>query len=237
MNILVPILIDLFIIAFVALFVWLQAKRGFVRTLVEFVGCVAAFVVAFSIAAIVSDAVYTNIIKPNTTQTINEIVEQSAGNGVDTIINNVFDELPDFIVSIGESNGVNRNTLSKNIDNVLKNNANTIGTVISDQLIKPIATSAMSLIIAVLLSGILMIFVRILAKRVNSFFDLPLLNTANTVLGGVFGLLKGLVLVFAIVVIISFLMKIFGNSFPIFTNETILKTHLFKVLYELNPFI
>ena len=60
------IILDLIIVAIVLLFVFISAKRGFARTIVEFVGYILAVYLAFAVGGIISTAVYDGIyILPN----------------------------------------------------------------------------------------------------------------------------------------------------------------------------
>ena len=89
---------------------------------------------------------------------------------------------------------------------------------------------------SLLLIAVLLFLLHKLAYWINSMFELPIINSVNSVLGGVVGAVKGAVVIFALVVLISLIMQIFGEKFAFFTPEFIDKTHLFKLLYNLSPF-
>jgi hypothetical protein len=61
-------------------------------------------------------------------------------------------------------------------------------------------------------------------------FKLPVIGKVNTVLGGVIGLGKGVVIAFAVCMLISLLVTLTGKGIWIFTKENIDKTYIFSLL-------
>ena len=88
-----------------------------------------------------------------------------------------------------------------------------IAVISAANLCKPAANSIydtfigpnMSPVIFLLLSIVLSLLLSVVAKWLNKICKLPLIGTANTVLGGVFGILKGLIAVYFIGIILLLL--------------------------------
>ena len=76
---------------------------------------------------------------------------------------------------------------------------------LSSNIAKPIAVTVLSPVIFLLLSIVLSLLLSVVAKWLNKICKLPLIGTANTVLGGVFGILKGLIAVYFIGIILLLL--------------------------------
>lgn len=231
----IPIIIDVSIIAIVALMVLLQAKRGFVRTIVELVGCVLAAVIAFSAASYIANAVYENNIRESVVESVSQTVEQS-GKIDKTQIDDLWESLPQVVKIAAAGGGIDKDSIISGLDKAVKNGSGRVGEFLADDLIKPIVTSAISFVTAMILLAILMVLVRFIARKIDKVARLPILGTANAILGGVLGFLKGCVLIFLLIILISMLMPMFNNKIWFFTPQTIDKTHLFKILYTLSPF-
>lgn len=75
----------------------------------------------------------------------------------------------------------------------------------SSDIAKPIAVTVLSPVIFLFLSIVLSLLLSVVAKWLNKICKLPLIGTANTVLGGVFGILKGLIAVYFIGIILLLL--------------------------------
>ena len=76
---------------------------------------------------------------------------------------------------------------------------------LSSDIAKPIAVTVLSPVIFLLLSIVLSLLLSVVAKWLNKICKLPLIGTANTVLGGAFGILKGLIAVYFIGIILLLL--------------------------------
>ena len=112
------IILDLIIVAIVLLFVFISAKRGFARTVVEFVGYILAVYLAFTVGGIISTAVYDGVIEPAIVSSTTEKIVDTAGESVDSTVNNVWDSLPDLVTKGAESFGITsdylKNSLTEN---------------------------------------------------------------------------------------------------------------------------
>lgn len=83
---------------------------------------------------------------------------------------------------------------------------------IDENIVKPIAVSILSPILFIVLSLVLMLILRQVAKWLNKLFKIPLVGTVNKILGAAFGLLKGLVFVYVLCVLLSFMAERTGSS-------------------------
>lgn len=232
------IILDLIIVAIVLLFVFISAKRGFARTVVEFVGYILAVYLAFTVGGIISTAVYDGVIEPAIVSSTTEKIVDTAGESVDSTVNDVWDSLPDLVTKGAESFGITsdylKNTLNENSVNT--ENATVIAENAVSAIAEPVIVPLLKSIIGIILFAVLIFVVRILAKAINKVFKLPLIGGLNKFLGGVVGGLKGIVISFIFVIIIGLIMSFTENGFLIFTEENIEQTYLFKILMNFSPF-
>ncbi|MGN0557514.1 MAG: CvpA family protein [Acutalibacteraceae bacterium] len=232
----IPIIIDAAVILIVAAFVWIQAKRGFVRTIIEVVGCIAAALIAFSAAGYLSNLVFDSTMRKGIVESVDQSIAENGSDSAAKAAEQIWDGLPAFVTGVAEHGGLDKAELARRIDKAVEGGSRDLGRIIADDLIKPIVTALMSFVFAIILFSVLMILVRKLALWVNKAFRLPVLGTMNKVLGGVLGFFKGCIIVFALTMLISLLMAVMNNDLGVFTPERIDATRIFKTLYALSPF-
>ncbi len=231
------LVLDLILIAIIAIFVIISAKRGFVRTAVEFVGYFLAIYIAFSVSGVLANSIYSKTIEPKIVENVAEKVTISSTEGVNSAVDEIWSSLPEFVQNTAENFDITSNTLKTTIEeNINSDSAEQLAQKATESVVKPIVVPLIKTILSVILFILLMIIVKFLAKFLNKLFSLPLIGGLNKSLGGVIGLLKGLIFSFIFVVAILFIMSFTENGFLIFTNENIDKTYLFKFLAEFSPF-
>jgi uncharacterized membrane protein required for colicin V production len=231
-------ILDLIIIAIIAIFVFTSAKRGFVRTVVELVGYFLAIYIAFTAGGILAESIYDFAIEPKIVESVADKISVSSETSTNEIVDEVWNSLPDFVVDTAENFNITSHTLKTTLEENVNNHSSSakIAQNASTAIVRPIAVPLIKTILSIILFVVLMFFVRILARIINKAFSLPLIGSLNRTLGGVIGLLKGLIFAFVFVISILFIMSFFENGFLIFTNENIEKTYLFKFLAEFSPF-
>ena len=197
------ILLDLIFIGIVVVCVLISIKKGFVRSLIEVVGCILAIVIALSIGSVVANYVYDNNIEPAVVSSIeNKISEKNE----DTVAS-----LPTYIQSFLDMVNVDVDSLTGTHEKAVE--------IAQD--IKPAAVGAVKAIASFILFIILMIVVKILARLLNSLFKGAILGSANKLLGGLFGGVKGLVFASAFCMIVYFVASITASDFLFFSDDAI----------------
>ena len=227
--------VDLAIIAILILFIWRSAVRGFVRTLIETVGGIIIICTAFSLSNSLAGYVYDNYMRSDI---VNSIADTAKTTGLKSAeaVDEIWDSLPSVVRGAAAVGGFDKQSLSNVVGDTVNAGAEQVEQLVADNIVRPIVTGALSFIISLVLITVLMFLLHKIARWINSMFKLPLINSVNSALGGVLGAVKGALVVFALIVLISLLMRVFGNKFIFFTPEFIDKTHLFKLLYNLIPF-
>ncbi len=219
-------IIDLILIGIIAIIALVSAKKGFVRTVVEVVGFIAAVLVAFTVSKPLADVTYVKGIEPAILNSISESAEESTINTVDT----VWENLPQFITDNAANFGISKEVLEESISQGTENTAQTMLADVSQNVIKPFVVGILETVYAVILIILLSFVVKALAKLLNKVFSFSIVGKLNNTLGGVLGVVKGiaiaLILCEAVLLIVSFT----TNGIWIFNNANIEKTILFKFL-------
>ena len=197
-------IVDIILVALIALIAFISSKRGFVRTVLDLVSGVAAFIGARFLAPPVSVYLYDNVAKVPVTNFLTEKYA-SAGDSLAQVISNAtqtLEFLPEGVLAyIKEAGFLDGEVISAEI-------LSSITTVeqIESVIAAPIVTAILQIIAFAVLSVVLLIVLRIASLFISKVIKISkLADKINTILGGVFGILKGLVYVFIIAVVLCLL--------------------------------
>lgn len=228
-------ILDAIVVLIILFFAFLSAKKGFVRTLVEVVGFVAAIIVALALSTPVADFAYDKAVEPVVTKTVEAAVSEGAANA-NSAVDAVWNKMPTFLT---ESNFLNlsKESITATINEEVTTGTAELASTISDSFVKPAVTKLLSVLISVILVVVLLFVVKILAKYVNKLFTFSVIGDINKTLGGILGIVKGAAVAVVFCLVISLILSFTKNGFLIFTYDAINSSYIFKFLMGLSPFI
>ena len=215
--------LDLVVLAIVAVFALLSAKKGFVRTIIEIVGFVVVILLANNVSPMISDYTYDKFVEP---AIISSVENMQVG---DSVTDFSLDNMPPFIGTIlGENFDIAsfQNTINENINNGIKSAV----TSASQTVVKPVVTGIFDLIFMLIITVVLLFVVNFLAKVINKLFSFSLVGKANKILGAILGIIKGVVVSSIFSTIISLIVPLTKEGFLIFTQANIDSSLIFKLL-------
>ena len=188
-------ILDLIVVAIIALFVYLSAKRGFVRTVIELVGYFLAIYLSFIISGAIADFTYNKVVEPAIVENISNKISTTTNESVDSTVDIIWEALPEFVSKSAENFNVSKNSVKATVAEKYTSNLDTKDFVktVAENSVKLIVVPLIKTICSVILFIILMFVVKILARVLNKMFSLPLIGGLNKALGGVIGLLKGVI--------------------------------------------
>ncbi|MBR4762349.1 MAG: CvpA family protein [Clostridia bacterium] len=226
------IILDLIIVAIIVFAVILSARHGFVRTVIELAGFVAAFVIAFSVSSPLADVTYDKMIKPSIVSSVDSGAEVGKAEAADEI----WESLPEIAKNCAESFGITKESFK---NEALKATGNTSQVVerVADKAVKPAVTKILSIIYSTVIVIILIVVSKLLARIINRLLSFSFVGTVNRFLGGVVGVFKGAAFAALFCMVISILVLFTKDGLPLFTTENIDSTLLFKTFYGISPFI
>ena len=196
------IIIDILIVAFLALSVFLGYKKGLVSLAIK----LCAFIIAILITFILYRPIGNLII--NTTS-IDESIENSIYNRVtETMQKDSSDELTSDLIESAKQGMLEQSARELAINIVYAGTA----------------------IVLFIIVRIILIFVNALA---NLIAKLPIIKQANEAGGAIYGLLRGIVIIYAVLMILYFVGEFNPNNIA---TQSINQTTLTKVMYENNLF-
>lgn len=183
------IIIDIIALALVVLFAVLSAKHGFVRSLTETVGFVAAVVIAFSLNTPLADATYDTFVGP----TIVSAAEKTMDEGKNNLADAVWGALPKVITRNGEALGITRENVDGSVNGAFSDAA-AAARHTSENIVKPVAVKLMGGVYAIIIFIVLIFAVKILSRVLNKLFSFSFIGSFNRTLGAVLGVVKGFVI-------------------------------------------
>lgn len=218
------ILLDVLVAAVMVYYVYSCAKKGFAKAAMEVAALIIAYFLASTFSGILAGWAYDSCEEKFISDIEEKIMDEA-----DATLSST---LPDYIVTGAQSLGIYDDILESQ-----RGTARETAVALCARVAKPVFTSIVRMGSSIVIFLILMFVFRYVIKIVNKAFKLPVIDGLNTFLGGVFGILKGGMVLLMISFGVSVLMIIFDGSFLIFSQDNIEKSYLFGYIYNMNPFI
>lgn len=189
---------DLIIVGILVMSVIFAYRRGFVQSIVQFLGYIVAFVVALTlstpVATFVFDGVLSEGIETKLTDTFVNFSDVTISEKVDQFL----EELPAPIASaLKNSDGVESTIIELN--DTVELTGEKFAEALLKNAIRPVVISLMQIIIFIALFILLSIAIKLISKLFKPITKLPLIRQVDGILGAVLGLVKGVVFVLAFV--------------------------------------
>lgn len=224
------ILADIIVCAVILLCVLIGFSRGFIKSFIEFIGYFAAMIASVFLANVLSVFVYNTVLRDIMIKKISSAITDSAAMPVEQKVQAVLQTLPKFITNGMGEHGVTTQSLGK----TLSASAASAAPKAAD-LMSPMVIGLTKVIFTVIIFVLLLMVIRLLAKAVNTVFKLPLLHEVNSLLGGVFGLLKGILVVLLLCSLLELTVPVTQVKSQEFMQQTLNSSFVFKTLYQNNP--
>lgn len=209
------ILVDLIIVAVIALSIFLGYKKGLIGVAVEILSFFIAIVLAFVLCGPVATYITQNTtLDDNIQQSIKQTLEAKEDITNEEIVKNE-ENLPQFVTSF----------IEKEIDKVATNAKNEIANVVSVNVTSAII-NAISFIGIFIVTKIVLIFLKMFSEQIAK---IPVLKQFNQAGGIAYGVLRGFFIVYLVLGIISLIMPLFQENMIIDAiNNSIIGSMLYN---------
>ena len=219
-------ILDIIMIAIVALFLFIGLRRGIAKTLYGLASIVLSGILAYFSGRFFANLLYKNLIYKSISEGVTNAVSNTAHSS-ESVAQGVLDGIPDFFSGILSMFGISGKTLSTSID--VKSSSEAITSSINS-VVAPIIVSVFSALFIIVLFLIFLLLFKLLGRHILRLFELPVIRWINAFLGGVFGLGEGIVLVFAAIIVLRMVLPLCEH--PFITNDMINSSYLFKTIYN-----
>ncbi len=205
-------IIDIAIVVFTAYIVWSSARKGFVLSVLELISFFASSIAASRLCRPVADWFYSEILSDSVVKLIEERLPADAAELTDiSSIAVVFESLPEYFKSLLETAGISLDQISKTLSSI-DLSASSVAEELANKFAQPILTALLSGVFFILLFILFSSLLRVFIRLINKFFKLPVLKTANKLLGAILGVAKSAIFVYVICTGISLLASLSTES-------------------------
>ncbi len=209
-------IIDIILVALIVLSTAAGYARGFIRTLLGFVGVAAALIVATIFSPSLANYLDTNIVNDTVTNVIDESLTEAFDDG-----NGSLDQILGAVNKFVFSDGVDAEGYAKGIES--GGSVEAVSRELASRISAPVCSAAAFIGIFILT----VLVVKIISAVLDKLFKLPVLRQTNGFLGGLLGLALGviyaMILSRAFVLMLPWLTSTVGGPF---TPELASGSHL-----------
>ena len=220
------LILDLVIILIIALCVFIGIKRGAIKEIVSLIGIVVALILAITISKIGATFIYNRFVGEAIYNTVYKAVEDKVGADISTTI----DALPEEIFQIGDAIGVD---ISEKLESGLKedtNLASSVAEIVSESIAKPLVITIIQLVLFIILFVVFKVLIGWLGKILNIVAKLPVLGSANKLVGGIVGLLKGVIIASIVCYVVIIILKVQPDGFAGINQKIVEDTKIFNLI-------
>lgn len=222
------IALDIILIVIFLITILLGLKRGFIKSAARFIGTVIAVCIAAWLGGLAAEWIFDALFRDSLIERVNESI--SGLTGMESVMG-VFDTLPDFIVRALEGAGITADSLMSGIN---AGQGQAAGVIVD--MIAPVFIGFIKVLTVIVLFMLLMIVVRVLSNFIDTLFDLPLLNAVNSALGGVFGFLTGLLVVWIVVAVLQVFTPMLSSELQTAVDDSMKNSVIAGIFLGFNPF-
>lgn len=211
----IPFLLDACVILIVVAMIVLGMKKGFFASLIGLVSSLLSVFAAALLTSPVTGFLYENAVRGMLQGNVSGFLENNvtlpAGAAISQFVEAMAEALHGMSIPFINLQSVTAADLgvdAKSMEEVAGN--------LVDNVVGPQVQALLNIVVFVVLFLVLCIVVRFVAKVLSKTLNmLPLVGTANRLLGGVLGACKGVILCYLLVTVLKLLMNYFGTGFPV----------------------
>ncbi len=229
-----PLILDVGLMAAVFLIVFMAARKGFVAAAVDLVGYIASLIASWLLAGGAAQWCFTNLLRDKILKKTTSVLrEYFSVEDVMENLENVIEELPSVLT----------NMLSFELDEVslrlegIGGSALGLAETFTDSIIGPSVVGIMRWVIFLILFSLMLFIVHVCSRLLRELRRLPVIGTANSLLGGVVGFVEVILLVFAFTTALHLFFALTNDAVPWLCSDTVRATNILSKLYRYNPLL
>lgn len=179
------------------------ASKGLLAGLLSLLGTIASLVIAFFASRALAPNIFEWLFRDRLIDSTHAAIAEHAVANIGDLLDEVVGFLPDFVKEpiIAQFGG-----------DITLFDSWEFATRVVDDVITPIVTPIIAVILFVIIFALLRLLFSVLTRLLRGVNRVPVIGTANRVLGGVAGVLIGLLYVFLLVVVLSALSSLYGSE-------------------------
>ncbi len=226
----VSLIIDIVALILAILIVAKSASKGFISSIISFLGGLASIIISSFISKPISEYIYHSFLENRIVFSITESIGTASTNNASEFFETLeqsFQSFPTPIISFLQSN-------SQSVLNIVTNNlgqsAERIAQDLCANIIEPLILALISTLSFIILFVTLSLVFKTLSKVFVGIKKIPIIGKLNSILGAIFGILYSFIVLYFIYVILYFILMAFNPSLQYITQETLDSSYIFRWL-------
>ncbi|ANU54473.1 CvpA family protein [Acutalibacter muris] len=205
-------------------------KKGFIHSVVRFLGAVIAALLASTLGGTLAQWLFDTMFRGAMVEKINSSLQALGSENAAAAAGQVLASLPDFLVRALEEAGVTLETVSHAINSQTSGAAGMVVDYLS-----PVFVNFLKVLAVIVLFFLFTTLARLLAALISDLLRLPILRELDGVLGGAFGFLLALVSVWVVVAGATVFMPMLDSSSQQQVQAALDSSLLTGTLVNMNP--
>lgn len=186
--------VDIIVLSVILIFIIIGIKRGIAITLLNLAGVILCAISAYYLSELLAQSFYDAFLKQTIITNVENIIEQ---NGLEYAVQNPFEAMPQWILSVLSLLlmifGITIDEFEKNMA-FSKDISLTIAQNIEITL-NGLVISIFMIILVIILFIVLFFLIKKIIKLALNVFEIPVIKQINKLLGGLFGAIEGIVII------------------------------------------
>ena len=234
----VSLILDLMVILITVGFIWYGVRRGFLVMLVNTCGRLLSCIVAYIASRALATTIYNVYFHDRLVESISESISGTLSESEASVqVSVILQELPGFLRNMVYGLFGDAATINETVGNALDGSVTAITSTIVDEIVYPIVYLVLQCLLFLVLFACLKIIISALSETLRNLRRCILIGVPDMLAGAALGAVEGVLTVFVVVVIIQLLIYCSGGQIPFLGDDEIQSTHLFRVFYNLSPFV
>ena len=220
------LILDVFVVMIFTFFAVMGFRKGILKSFLSLVGSLFAVIFAVYFSDFFSKMIYFNFISPQIEEKVRNISSTSFLN-YDILFSKFAFPFSGFLPRFGIT--------PEEINHIINNSTAEVLPSKISEILYPVITNVLKSVLVIVLFVIFIFAIKFLSRFILRFFKTQFLKSTNSMLGGVFGVFKGYVVIVAAMCFLKVWVSMDTNIPEIFTPNSISSTTIFKVIYDNNP--
>ena len=225
---------DAAVIVLIAASAYQAFRRGFFRSLVSFVGTIASFLVAWIYSGPFARWFYGGYLEKTIGAGVREGVLTHGTQSFETVlsrIDEVLAKMPALLTDVVRSQ-LDADSLEVWYQNMIRANSGDLVSALMDGVVTPIVTTVLQILAFCMLFLICSIVVKFAAGLLGGLRRTPILGSADGLVGGVFGALRGILYAFVLAAALWLLIRMAGDRLPFVSQRELQHTVIFSRFFN-----
>lgn len=220
--------LDVILLVVIVVFTLNGLHKGLIRSLVSFVGYVAASLLAAFFGRTGAVFLYDTFFKASLIEKVSDALQQAAGQGPTGQLQALEEGLPGFLLRPLLGDGTE--SLSALLNQSIEQAAPAVV-----QALAPAVINGTRMVLTVVLFSVFIVAVGSLTRMLSAVFRLPILRQINSLFGGIFGFLTGGAVVLLLCLLLQLTVPLMKDGLFGITQKDLDSSWVFHTLYQGNP--